>query len=79
MHVSEFLDALGFAVDIEVVVTPLPELIPVAFEAFGRLAFQSAERGIQAPDLRLGYEQVNVLWHEEVTMHVDAVTTARSV
>ena len=76
MHVSEFLDAFPFGEDVEVVVTPLPELLSFFLELLRSLALEDAESGIESPDLRLADEEVDVFGHQDVAVDVEAVLLA---
>ena len=79
VDVLQLLDVLLMGEDVEVVVTILPELFAVAFEALGGFALEDSHGVAEELLLRFGEQQVDVLWHEDVTEEVEIVRLTESL
>ena len=77
VHIPQLLDALLFAMHVEVVIPPLPEPNLPALLQFARcLLFQHLNRNRQQRPVRLPDQQVNVLRHQNIPGHHEAIPSA---
>src|SRR5580704_15119651 len=79
MDVSQLLDALGFAPDIEIVVARLPERPALGLAQLPRnILLEHLQRQRELRSFRLGDEQVNMLRHNHVSGDVEPVPLPRT-
>jgi hypothetical protein len=64
MHVAELLDPLGFGEDVEVVIAGFPDKFGGA--GAGETLFENLNRRRQLLSVRLSYEEMDVVRHEDV-------------
>jgi len=73
VDVLEFLDALLGSPDVEVVITGLPEASVVTVESLGDGLLQRLDCAGESGPFGLSDEQVNVLGHDHISDHMEAV------
>ena len=77
MDVPEFLDALLFAPDVEVVVAGLPERFGCSKREFSRHGlFECLQSGRERARVRFCEKEMNVLRHYHVPCHTESVSEA---
>ena len=77
VDVLDFLDSFLVGVDVEVVVTALPELFLVGgFEFAGGQLFEDLKEGCDGADCRFVCEEMDVLGHEDVGRDTEALLFA---
>ena len=74
MNITKLRDELPVVTDIEIVITFLPEMRGVADQPARHALLQRLESVSKRVTLGLADEQVNVLWHDDVS--VDAKSEA---
>ncbi len=77
MHVPQLLDALPFGVDIEIVVSRLPESSLPALNRHRQL--EALNRLAQHAPFRLADEQVHMLWHHHISADKEVMPYAHGL
>ena len=76
VDITELLGELRLREDVEVVVALFPEMWTFTFEALRGFCFQRAEDALQFRLFGFVDEEMDVFGHEDVAVHVEAVTRA---
>jgi hypothetical protein len=74
VHVAEFFDPLGFGEDVEIVIAGLPNELVRA--GAGEALLKDLNRGPQFLPVGFGYEEMDVVRHEDVAEDVEEVFLA---
>ena len=75
VDVAQFIDTFAFGVDIEIVITRLPERFAGAEMARDGL-FECLHRRCEGFSLRLGHEEMDVFRHDDIPEDVEFVVSA---